>query len=82
MLTQSVLTNLYLKFSHIKQIVNSYDSTKEVALACDVFLTHKAFVENLYGMWRAPYNYQFPSYKLGGILCLLPQGWERTYAYL
>jgi hypothetical protein len=49
-LTQSVFTNLYLKFSHINQIVNSYDSTKEVSLTCDAFLTHKVLAENLYGM--------------------------------
>ncbi len=70
-LTQSVFTNLYLKFAHIKQVVNSYDSTKEVSLVWDAFLIHKAFTKKLYDMWRSPYIYQFPSLKLGGILCLL-----------
>jgi hypothetical protein len=31
----------------------------------------KALSENLSCTWRAPYIHEFPSYNLGGILCLL-----------
>jgi hypothetical protein len=38
------------------------------------YLKCKALRENFVVYWRAPYIHQSPSFKLGGILCLLLKG--------
>jgi hypothetical protein len=56
---------------HSSQLVYVHNRDEDMFVGATFFVTIKHLEKFSKCIWRAPYIYEFPSYKRGEILCLL-----------
>ncbi len=56
---------------HSSQLNDAHNRDEDMFVGVTFFVTIKHLEKLSKYIWRAPYIHEFPSYKRGGILCLL-----------